>query len=106
MATPQQIFILGQLRPIAKRLVQTYYVAKLLVTQSTAGNWPNQFPNDPTVIDDGAVSDGRPIVQGNHVRDFIPSMTAFIAYAEGTSPVANPSPLTIWLRLAVNPEQV
>lgn len=107
MSTVQQNFILGtQGRPAAKRLASTYFFLKSLQSIAVADGWTAVFPNDSTPIDDGSSTDGRPSVISSDFRSLITVAGTFINYMEGTSPVANPSPLTICLKIAVNPEQI
>lgn len=103
MSTPQQNFILGtQIRPAAKRMASLYFFCESLQAEANAANWLTVFPNDNAVVDDGAVSDGRPVVTDAQIRAFISIAGTFITYMEATSN-AN---LNATLALAVNPEQV
>ena len=107
MATAQQIAILStQLRPAAKRLATTYFFLKSLQSIATADSWLTVFPNDSVLIDDGSSADGRPPVIDSDIRSLISLAPTFINFMEGTAPVANPTPLTICLKIAINPEQV
>lgn len=82
-ATPQQAFIMNQkMRPAADRLGKTYNFLKALQAEAAAQGWSAQFGSTGTTLDDGAVSDGRPVLTDTDITNFISLVGTFITYME------------------------
>ncbi len=64
-------YINGKIRPMANNLAQMYYMSKAIIDEYVERGGTAFIPNSPTeVVDDGADTDGRPIITGRNVTEF------------------------------------
>lgn len=84
MATPQQVFVMGKVRPASDLFGQLYWRCKALQNDYSAQNWAALFPNDATTLDDGSVSDGRPVLADADMVAFFAVISSYITYMEAT----------------------
>lgn len=85
-ATPQQAAVMNQkVRPAADRMGKTYNYFKALQAEYTAQGWAAMFGSTGNVLDDGSVSDGRPLITDTDITNFFALVGTFITYMEQTS---------------------
>ena len=101
-ATPQQNYILGKIRPGADRLGKTYNYLKSLQAELQAQGWAAQFDSTATTVDDGSVSDGRPVLTNADVTNFFALVGTFLTYMEQTSNANR----NLTMKVGPNTEQV
>ena len=85
-ATTQQAYVMNnKVRPAADRLGKTYNYFKALQAEYTAQGWSTLFGSTGTTLDDGSVSDGRPLITDTDITNFFAIVGTFITYMEATS---------------------
>lgn len=102
MATAQQIFVVGKIRAGADRLGKTYNYLKSLQAEAQAQGWSAMFGATATQIDDGSVSDGRPVLTEADITNFIALVGTFLTYMEQTSNANR----NLTMKVGPNSEQV
>lgn len=98
--SPQAVsFCNAPLRTTADKAGQFYHTAKRVLEEFGALNLGDVIPNTSDVVQDGAVSDGRPILTGALVNAFMSGLTQYVSTLE-----ANDNQLLkIVLQIAPNP---
>ena len=74
-----------KIRPAADRLIQLYYWAKSAQSQFTAQSLGSLFPNDSSLVVDGAATDGRTQITGFDVNVVLSYLGSFITAMEASS---------------------
>lgn len=101
-SNPQAVRVANEkLRPLADKLGQLYNLIKALAAEASAENWTALFPNDATVIDDGADVDGRAPVTNAEMATLIGVGSAYLTFMEQNSNANR----NVVLKIAVNPER-
>ena len=75
----------NQIRPSADRYMSTYWWAKQLVADWTSKGLSSLFPNDSSVVVDGAATDGRTVITGADVNIIVSHVSALITDLEASS---------------------
>lgn len=88
------------IRPIADRIAQLYYLAKAVLDAWGARNLDPTFAKSADVLDDGSSSDGRPKITGDDVHAVVAVIAAFVEDCEA----GEKARLRSVLRVAVNPK--
>lgn len=88
-----------QVRRCADQMGRFYYLAKQMVDTWNANSYSVIFPNDDTLVADGATQDGRKPVTGAHVNEMVFAATQFVAsFEQGSNAILNNV-----LQVSVNP---
>ena len=88
-----------QIRPVADKLAQFYYLAKSVRDQWFARGMAARFPNTTDVVEDGSAKDGRPRITGADVNNLITRLDEIVTSFEAGSNAK----LNTVLNVAVNP---
>jgi hypothetical protein len=90
-----------RIRVAADLLAQVDNLAGAIINEWNAQNLGNVFTNDSTVVDDGAETDGRPVITGAKVTNIVTRLTEL----RGSSGLAMGAPgvRDTVLQVAVNP---
>lgn len=99
---PQAIkFCNENIRVAADKLAQAYYFAKVVMDEWSANNLGTLLPIDGGNVEDGAISDGRPVITGNDVTVMTYALNSLISDFEAS----NKTKLNSILRIAPNPKE-
>jgi len=102
ITNPQAVrFSNEDIRPMADKLAQAYYAAKMFLNEWAAQEIGTLIPNTNDVIIDGSVSDGRASIDGSKVNGLHGYLTLFVADLEAN----NNLKLNVLLQIAVNPDR-
>jgi len=101
MITDPQVkkFADEQVRPLADKVARMTVAIQAFVQTFEAKALGNLIPNDATVIDDGASTDGRTPITGADVHQMLELATDLVAMASGEN-----TKMPTVLKVAVNPQ--
>lgn len=91
-----------KIRVTADTAASGYWTAKSLLTMWQTQGLAALIPNDSTVIDDGALVDGRPVMTGALLWAQIHICQSIISSFEAVDPATGMSPIMAISAVAVN----
>lgn len=75
-----------KVRRAADRLAQAYYFGKIVLNEWNAQNYGGTtIPIDGGTVEDGSVTDGRPVITGNDVHGLIARISALVTDLEAST---------------------
>jgi hypothetical protein len=99
MSSPQVVkFCNERIRPCADTIARVAVQVSAIVQEWQAKGLVDQIPDDATVIDDGAATDGRTPITGHDVRQMIALAEDLVAMATGQN-----TRMPTVIKVAVNP---
>jgi hypothetical protein len=92
-------FCNDKIRPVADKLAQAYYDAKIVVDDWTANSMGTLIPNSASdIVVDGSATDGRHVISGADATTIVTRCMEFVADMEAN----NNAKLNTILSVAVN----
>ena len=97
---PQAVkFCNENIRIAADKIAHVYYFAKATVDEWVANNMGEKIPVSNDIIDDGSITDGRPVITGNDVTVMMYALQNLVADFEAS----DKSKLNSILKISPNP---
>jgi hypothetical protein len=102
ITNPQAVrFSNEDIRPMADKLAQAYYAAKVFLNEWSAQGIGTLIPNTNDVIMDGSDTDGRAAIDGAKINGLQGYLATFVADLEANGNLK----LNVLLQIAVNPDR-